>query len=95
MIRTGGEQAELERAANPHLGTCQRCERPWIAGVKPRSVVYVFKDEHAEGCFALCTDCWDETTLAERVAYWAEAYRRWNWTADWDTIVAAIRRDSL
>lgn len=51
----------LARRRNPNFSTCNRCGLPW-SDCDPKSIMY---DKH-NGCFAMCTYCWDISSVEER-----------------------------
>jgi len=78
----------------PSYGTCGRCGLPWsvcnghITNYSPH-----------QGCFPLCEDCWNETTIEERIPYYRQLYDRWlssreslnvKLNAKWEEIESAV-----
>lgn len=61
---------ELERKLWPHLSCCGKCGRP-------NNCCRMHTVWHSErsGTFALCEECWSESSLKERMFYYANVYR--------------------
>lgn len=51
----------------PGYSTCGRCYRPW-AIVETYSVEY----EEYSGHFAICENCWNKTTIEEKIYYYTQ-----------------------
>jgi hypothetical protein len=81
--------AAVERLFSPHLGTCNKCERPWnhvdhhvtpLLGVEK---ITVDKDTNtlvlvSSGMFPLCEACWAELKTGEaRLPYYRMTYDEW------------------
>lgn len=78
--------AWVARLLNPAFGTCYRCGYPW-SHVQPRTVYY----EHNSGCFALCTGCWADTTLDQRLsAHWHLVFKTWGEPHLWPKIAGSV-----
>lgn len=83
--------AMQSRLRNPGYSWCYRCGYTWRD--RPGHTVNYYTDPHGSiwGIFALCEQCWDQTTPAQRAAFY---------TRDYDTIHAddkdfASHRQSL
>ena len=62
--------AAYERRLFPTLGTCLKCGRPWNC-CDGYSVMY----DDVTGMFALCVDCWKDSSIPERKSYYTKCYR--------------------
>lgn len=62
----------LERQLFPNKGTCLRCRRPWNC-CHPYAVYY----DESNGAFPLCSDCWNDCTIAQRKKYFRTLYFEW------------------
>jgi len=69
-------QVWLNRRAAEVLGygSCEKCGRGWNI-CKGYGVAHT----SSTGSFALCEDCWNNSTVDERVMYWKIAYDK-HWT---------------
>ena len=108
----------FERILHPAYGTCSRCKRPW-SDAKEHVVEYdnAVSDEYllvegesfsvylsGSGCFALCTQCWNECSVEERIKYYNDLVDRWSiydatddgtpWHITRMKIINAVIRDS-
>jgi hypothetical protein len=60
----------VERCAAPSYSTCEKCGRPWKF-VKEYTIWY----NDRFGTFAVCEECWNNSTLAELKEYYTDVYK--------------------
>lgn len=85
----------LSHILAPGYSWCVRCKTAWRF-IEEQSVYY----KQGRGCFALCVECWNETTEEERVRAHMEMMARY-WYQDKPVneeevalVLAAVRRES-
>lgn len=90
--REGFNVIRLQRL-NLNLGTCNRCGLPWNE-CSSKTIIY----EQGRGIFAMCTFCWDQSDLEERLHHyktlWYSHRNMWNDNYDWLIVEANIRKES-
>ena len=94
--RTGTNTLKL-RLENSSYSSCHRCGLPWNK-CESKSITYFETKVTTRGIFAMCTYCWDHSSLDERLHHyktlWYENNNRWNYCYDWSVIEKNIIAES-
>jgi hypothetical protein len=79
---------------NLNFSKCSRCGLPWNE-CESKSI----KTSETTGVFAMCTYCWDQSDLEERLHHfktvWYEHKNRSNHHYDWSVVEKNIRFESV
>lgn len=88
--RKGENVVRLQRK-NQGFSTCHKCGLPWN---ECTSKPIPYSDSGSS--FALCTYCWDNSSLEERLHHykdlWLQHKNRWGHETDWNRIEAEINK---
>jgi len=66
-------KSTIEKFKHPGYSICSRCWLPWPASSGTHNVL-ISTDT---ACFALCTDCWNESNTAERELHYMAVIQEW------------------
>lgn len=63
---------KLARLFSPGYSICYRCGRPWTV-----CTGHITSYSNSGGCFPLCTSCWSELSIKERLPYYRSLVDWW------------------